>query len=264
MEELLEAANELLNEKIDYRLYPEKIPDDKELWICCNDPDLDELFKNDLLPKGAQDKTKILLAQIHENQRKNFQYQQEMQKQWDKEYHDFFDKYDIDDDLDIPEFIDDIENNIDEEDNDIIPEAKEIIVNEEIVEKPNMEVLTDKKPFIKPEIKDDKIKLTINPDLSATKNFIKVLMRAEPFLNDNQKMQFLDYSFTKQYLGISLPLLKSYTEKSERFINGHSRYISKPIIFNNQQWLLTNNIYKKNVEKLIDVLNNFIEKGKDI
>lgn len=290
-DDLLSAASDLtLNEE------EEKIiPDDMEEWICTNDPSIDPLFRGMLLPKGAQDKTKAYIEYVRQQQRKLFQQQRIERQQQREEYLEYLQQlglteddeyFDSNDEViitglnDIPFSLNHSDNvlvnineNIEEDISKLPVEEvgtsiqaniinKSIQVHEDIHNKP-VQVSSrenDKQPVqLIADIRQS-VDLRIDPELSATKNFINLLRLSEPLLTEQQKLQFLDKKFVNDSLGISLPLLIPYSDnESVRFINGHSRYINKIFIFNQQRWFLTNNIHKRNVDKLLVILKQMLE-----
>lgn len=295
-DDLLSAASDLaLNEE-------EKIiPDDMEEWICTNDPSIDPLFRGMLLPKGAQDKTKAYIEHVRQQQRKLFQQQRIERQQQREEYLEYLRQLGLTEDDEcfdnsdevIITGLDDVSSsllnhsnnvsvNIDEnieEDISKLPVEevdtsiqtnvinKSIQVHEDIHNKPvqisSKEV--DKQPVQSIADIRQSVDLRIDPELSATKNFIKLLQLSEPLLTEQQKLQFLDKKFVNDNLGISLPLLIPYSDdESVRFINGHSRYINKVFMFSQQRWFLTNNIHKRNVEKLLAVLKKMLNNTESI
>lgn len=319
---LLEAAEELQKEEIQESLRITVVPEDKELWICCNDPDIDSILQNTLLPKGTQDKTKEFIQKINKARKLRHIQNHDIRQQQHQEYLDYLQHLGMsekDDDYheismlsssvtenDLKELEEeqlqqtdlttdctkinistqneftlnklvqeqDNQNILDKDDISLNNSSSENISDKDIsntnlnIERINTDVIMKKSLLpsnsVETNMKDIKqnVVLQINPDLSATKNFIRLLQTAEPLLNQQQKMCFCDNKFTANTLGISLPLLKPYSEdKTVRFINGHSRYISKPLTFNNEQWFLTNDIHKSNVNKLLDALNKMIKEN---
>ena len=278
MTELLEAAKELEQSQKDLLKI---IPDNMEEWVCFNDPSIDAILRGTLLPKGSQDKYRKMAARVRKEQA---EYLASMKEIWRREAEEYDRQNQLDESTDFDDTFDEISDNdfngiiennpfTDIEEN--IEQLK--IIQEELpIQSINISQINrdigKQKQFITENNITDVVKdikyntnLKINPDLSATKNFINLLKQAEPLLNKQQKMQFLDKTFVTKNLGISLDLLKPYSDDdSIRFINGHSRYIRQPFIFNEQKWFLTNNIYKSNVEKLVEILNKFIGRSEII
>lgn len=289
-DDLLSAASDLtLNEE-------EKIiPDDMEEWICTNDPSIDPLFRGMLLPKGAQDKTKAYIEHVRQQQKKLFQQQRIERQQQREEYLEYLQQLGLTEDDEYFDSNDEviitgldnvssslnhsnnvsvnIDENIEEDISKLPVEEVDISIQTNAINK-SIQVYEDihNKPVQISSKKDNKqpvqltadirqsVDLRIDPELSATKNFINLLRLSEPLLNEQQKLQFLDKKFVNDSLGISLPLLIPYSDnESVRFINGHSRYINKIFIFNQQRWFLTNNIHKRNVDKLLVVLKQMLE-----
>lgn len=66
---------------------------------------------------------------------------------------------------------------------------------------------------------------------------------------------------TKRDLGIRYPFLKEYDPsvsiKELTYIKGHSRYSSKIYEINGKQYLITNDLYKKNVERFVMWIESF-------
>jgi hypothetical protein len=72
-----------------------------------------------------------------------------------------------------------------------------------------------------------------------------------------------DAEKTKNELGIRYAFLKEYPQgalpKDVSLVNGHARYSSKPVIINDKRYLITNDLYKKNVEKFTEWYEGLIK-----
>lgn len=290
MKELLEAAEDLQREAVSMN---QIIPDNMEEWICCNDPDVDAILSGTLVPKGTQDRTRIFIAKINEAKRAKIQRDKELQQQLREEYiaylnmigmtedeSEYDDQYSdsctqpiVADEKDLQELNEEIlqqtdinsectEVNISTDDNISILDD-----NQSTLEHVNQDIIVRKTtPKIEVDTHDVKlnVSLQINPNLSATKNFINILKSAESMLTPQQRLCFCNKQFTTTNLNLSLPLLIPYSaDTTARFINGRSRYINKIFEFNGQPWFLTNNIYKQNVNKLINILNNMLKENNN-
>jgi hypothetical protein len=65
-----------------------------------------------------------------------------------------------------------------------------------------------------------------------------------------------DTEATKRELGIRYAFLKEFNPdtsiKELTYVGGHARYSSKPVEISHRQYLITNDLYKKNVEKFME------------
>ena len=165
--------NELLADEL-------TIPFDKEVWISCNDPEVDSILNGTLLPKGTQDRTREFIREINkkrmslaEKRRSEYKAQQEEYKQYLAELGLSVADDQCDDSISIQ--VTEWEDDIDIECEEIIQE--ETNMNKSILARVNPDIVV--KPVLKPVERVEDIKQSVNlkidPDLSATKNFVKLL-----------------------------------------------------------------------------------------
>ena len=97
-------------------------------------------------------------------------------------------------------------------------------------------------------------KRAANPSAAAQ---VRTMLENASF-NDEQLNKVIDFEFTKARTKISYQLLKTIDENAdfemEMYFAGGLRYQKKPLDINGRQFYMTNNIYKKNVELVRELL----------
>ncbi|SDM95508.1 hypothetical protein SAMN04488502_10985 [Dendrosporobacter quercicolus] len=73
----------------------------------------------------------------------------------------------------------------------------------------------------------------------------------------------LDKDSTAKTLGIRYPFLKAYNPdvsiKEITYINGNARYSSNPVIVNGNQYLITNDLYAKNLTRFLEWADSLVD-----
>lgn len=106
--------------------------------------------------------------------------------------------------------------------------------------------------------KNDKVD-EIKPGALIRKVFLKLVEEGK--ITELVITSLTSEEATKRDLGIRYPFLKEYDPNVEikelTYIKGHSRYSSKIYEINGKQYLMTNDLYKKNVERFILWIESF-------
>lgn len=87
---------------------------------------------------------------------------------------------------------------------------------------------------------------------------IRVVLE-DTITNENQVALLMDKAYTIKLTGIKYPFLKEINQNEDvhqqLLVNGRARYSKKTYFFNGRVFAMTNDLYDRNVERTIDMLN---------
>ena len=93
----------------------------------------------------------------------------------------------------------------------------------------------------------------VKPGQAIRERFVKLI--EDKKINDEIILILTSTEQTKSILKIRYAFLIEYDStkdiKEQSYIKGHARYYSKPIEINDKQYLITNDLYKRNVENFM-------------
>lgn len=114
---------------------------------------------------------------------------------------------------------------------------------------------------------------SVTKGISAGQQIRKMFTNAISQYSDKDIMNFTDKNYSLQYFKLAYPLLLDITGKSAAEIKilkldkkGHPRYSPRIYTINNKQYLMTNDLYSKNLEKFKETfkaLNFITEEDED-
>ncbi len=137
----------------------------------------------------------------------------------------------------------------------IIEQAEQKVNASEVMSKLSNEPTTaittieETQPTPEPAIVD----VPLKPGQAIRKKFMELL--SKNIITEEYIFELCSKEGTAQFFGVRYPFLLEYdgtkTIKEQAYINGHSRYTSKPITIGDKQYLITNDIYAKTVPKFM-------------
>ena len=87
---------------------------------------------------------------------------------------------------------------------------------------------------------------------------IRVVLE-DTITNENQVALLMDKAYTIKLTGIKYPFLKEINQNEDvhqqLLVNGRARYSKKTYSFNGRVFAMTNDLYDRNVDRTIDMLN---------
>ena len=95
---------------------------------------------------------------------------------------------------------------------------------------------------------------TLKPGQAVREKFMELVSKG--LITEEYVFELSTKEGTAQFFGVRYPFLLEYdgtkTVKEQAYINGHSRYTSKPVTIGDRQYLITNDIYAKTVPKFME------------
>lgn len=96
-----------------------------------------------------------------------------------------------------------------------------------------------------PKVEDKKVAIEVKPAQRIKNAFANMMSK----LTKTQLNELTSEKFCANTFGLKYSFLKEYKSDEDRKVNGHNRYYSGTILINNKHYLMTNDLYKNNVEK---------------
>jgi len=94
---------------------------------------------------------------------------------------------------------------------------------------------------------------TLKPGQAVRDRFMELVSKG--LITEEYIFELSSKEGTAKSFGVRYPFLLEYdsakTVKEQAYINGHSRYTSKPVTIGDRQYLITNDIYANSVSKFI-------------
>ncbi len=118
--------------------------------------------------------------------------------------------------------------------------------------------LGDKQELLDNGESSEAIEREIRPGYAIRQRFLELI--SQQFITNEVLNMLMDKEETGKTLGIRYPFLKAYNPdvsiKEITYINGNARYSSKPIEISDKQYLITNDLYAKNVPRFMEWANS--------